>query len=455
MKTTNNFNFTMVKFVLKKTFSFQKKLWKGKPLVIGVQLLFLITLIFTLGCKSVQLKKRIANELEKPFNNQHFSGFFVYNPTTKDTLINYNGNKYFTPASNVKIATLFTSLQLLKNKIPAYTYAINGDTISVQGTGNPTLFHPFFKDSLVINMLKGFSNVVLFTNNLKDTKYGAGWAWEDYDSYYSPERSSFPIYGNVTSIKYNNGLKVTPKTFYNNVLLTKQKKRREENKNIFYYPQQKEKEITIPFIVDSTSIKKLWKEILPLQNITFYHDSISSFKNTKYSEVSLDSLCKKMMVESDNFLAEQLLIMASSTLSDTLSSSKIRKYMLKNYLFSMPNKPRWVDGSGLSRYNLFTPSSLVFILNKMYATTKEEKLFNLFPKGGVSGTLKKSFKGKDQPYIIAKSGSLGNNYSLSGFLKTKSGKTLIFSFMNNHYKKKTSDIKKQMELIFEYLRDTY
>ena len=162
-----------------------------------------------------------------------------------------------------------------------------------------------------------------------------------------------------------------------------------------------------------------------------------------------------MMLVSDNFLAEQILMLVSSTLSDTLSSEKVREYILKNQLSDLKQKPRWVDGSGLSRYNLFTPTSFVQVLTKLYNEIPHERLFNLFPVGGESGTLKKYYQGKTKPYIYAKSGTVGNNYNLSGYLLTNSGKTLIFSFMNNHFKKPIPEIKKHMQSVFEYLRDNY
>lgn len=416
---------------------------------------FFLILIVIVSCKSAKIKKTVENQLQKPFNNQHFTGLFVYDPLKKDTLINHNGNKYFTPASNTKIATLFSGLHLLENRIPAYTYNINSDTIAIQGTGNPTFLHPFFNDSIVINKLKNFSHIKIFTSNLSDKKYGGGWAWEDYDTYFSPERSPFPIYGNVVLISKKDSLKIIPKILSKNVELHSKKQGRKEIENTFFYRNNQTKQVEIPFIIDKNLTQKLWKNLFQKQKITFFNDSTVNFKNIQYSNIHIDSLYKQMMTVSDNFLAEQILIMASSTLSDTLSSSRVRKYILKNQLKELPNKPRWVDGSGLSRYNLFTPSSFVYILDKLHSSIPENRLLNFFPVGGKSGTLKKWFKGNNQPYIFAKSGTLGNNYSLSGYLKTKTGKTLIFSYMNNHYRQKTSDIKKQMELVFQYIRDTY
>ena len=99
--------------------------------------------------------------------------------------------------------------------------------------------------------------------------------------------------------------------------------------------------------------------------------------------------------------------------------------------------------------------SFVQILSKLYSEVPQERLFDVFPAGGESGTLKKYYHGKAAPYMYAKSGTFSNNYSLSGYLITNSGEVLIFSFMNNHYRKSSTEIKKQMQIVFEYLRDNY
>jgi len=138
-----------------------------------------------------------------------------------------------------------------------------------------------------------------------------------------------------------------------------------------------------------------------------------------------------------------------------LNSKKARDFILENYLSDLRQPPRWVDGSGLSRYNLFTPESFVDVLHKMYIEIPNERLFQFFPAGGVSGTLEDWYPGNPNPYVYAKTGSLGNNHNLSGYLLTKSGKTLIFSFMNNHFMVDSSEIKIRMQRIFENIRDTY
>jgi D-alanyl-D-alanine carboxypeptidase/D-alanyl-D-alanine-endopeptidase (penicillin-binding protein 4) len=98
---------------------------------------------------------------------------------------------------------------------------------------------------------------------------------------------------------------------------------------------------------------------------------------------------------------------------------------------------------------------MVRVLQKLYEEISRERLFHLFPAGGVSGTLENWYPGDPEPYLYAKTGSLGNNHCVSGYLITKSGKTLIFSFMNNHFRHPSSEVKKRMQRIFEGIRDTY
>lgn len=415
-------------------------------------ILSLILLLF--NCKSVKVSKEITKIIESPFYDNQFTGLLVYNPKTGDTIYSYNANKYFTPASNTKIFTLYTALNLLPNKIPAFKYVIDADTIIMQGTGNPTFLHTIFNDSTALKTAKQYKKVHLLIDNYKEDKLGPGWAWEDYDTYFSAERSSFPIYGNVVTIFNNAGLESIPKALQKNIQIASNKFRRDLNQNQFFYNAKKNDTIEVPMVMDSLLQANLWNAILP-NKVSLFNYSYKKPNEIVYSSTPADSLYKHMLEVSDNFIAEQMLIMSSAMISDTLSSKKAMDYMFETKLSDLKQKPRWVDGSGLSRYNLFTPTSFVQVLSKMYAEIPHERLFNLFPAGGVSGTLKKYYSGESKPYIYAKSGTVGNNYSLSGYLITNKGATLIFSFMNNHYKNATTDIKKHMQLVFEWLRDNY
>lgn len=417
-----------------------------------------VALIFLglLGCTATKHRrtvKAVRTVLQHDTFQNQFTGLFVVAAESRDTVYDHNGAKYFTPASNTKIFTLYTGLSLLPNNVPSLRYLIQNDTLYVQGTGDPTQLHPYFKDSTVLGFLKRNQHIAWYDNNFQAGKYGPGWAWDDYGDYYQVERGGMPLYGNVLSLYHNDSLVAVPSLFKDRVVDLDAAINRDAEDNVFYYASRRTDTLEIPYKTDSALTRKLLEAALG-QRISITESFPVGEKSTLYG-MATDSVYQRMMWESDNFLAEQLLVLASSTLSDTLDGAKAQAHMLKNRLADLKQPPRWVDGSGLSRYNLFTPESMVHVLYKMYQELPQDRLFGLFPAGGVSGTLENWYVGAGAPYIYAKSGSLGNNYCLSGYLKTKSGKILIFSFMNNHFVQPSGEIKAKMQDIFEAIRDRY
>jgi D-alanyl-D-alanine carboxypeptidase/D-alanyl-D-alanine-endopeptidase (penicillin-binding protein 4) len=140
--------------------------------------------------------------------------------------------------------------------------------------------------------------------------------------------------------------------------------------------------------------------------------------------------------------------------SDTLQPEIAIDYAINNFMSDLSDKPVWVDGSGLSRYNLFTPRSIVQLWEKIYNLVPSEKLLPLLATGGKNGTIKNWYKA-DSPFIFGKTGTLSNNHCLSGFLIARSGRLLIFSFMNNNYVAKTSAVREEMQKILKTIYDTY
>jgi D-alanyl-D-alanine carboxypeptidase/D-alanyl-D-alanine-endopeptidase (penicillin-binding protein 4) len=134
-----------------------------------------------------------------------------------------------------------------------------------------------------------------------------------------------------------------------------------------------------------------------------------------------------------------------------VDDQKIIDTLLKTDFKSLPQKPRWVDGSGLSRYDLFSPKDFVFILNKMKNDFGMERIKNILPTGG-TGTISRYYHA-DSGYIFAKTGSLSGVVALSGFLYTKKNKLLIFSILINNHQSSGITIRKEIEKFLEEVRD--
>ena len=121
-----------------------------------------------MACKSTKITKHIDKTLDAEFYKNQFTGLLVINPKTYDTIFNHNADKYFSPASNTKIVTLYTALQLLPDSIPAFKYSVEKDTISILGTGDPSFLHSFFKDSTALNLAKNYAKVNILINNINE-----------------------------------------------------------------------------------------------------------------------------------------------------------------------------------------------------------------------------------------------------------------------------------------------
>ncbi|MBI2835562.1 MAG: D-alanyl-D-alanine carboxypeptidase/D-alanyl-D-alanine-endopeptidase [Acidobacteria bacterium] len=94
------------------------------------------------------------------------------------------------------------------------------------------------------------------------------------------------------------------------------------------------------------------------------------------------------------------------------------------------------DGSGLSRYNYVTAEMLVRILARMSADPRHAEPFLLtLPVAGVDGSLRNRLKETiTAGRVQAKTGSIANVRSLSGYLTTIGGERLVFSIIANHFR---------------------
>jgi D-alanyl-D-alanine carboxypeptidase/D-alanyl-D-alanine-endopeptidase (penicillin-binding protein 4) len=227
---------------------------------------------------------------------------------------------------------------------------------------------------------------------------------------------------------------------------------------------KEEKKIKVPFITSFELNMQLLVDSLHTKNDIIFQKSpipsppppiLSNDIPRQYvihSQPS-DSLFTIMMHRSDNFFAEQTLLMASNEKLGYMSDRKMIDTLLKTDLKDIPQKPKWVDGSGLSRYNLFTPKDFIYILQKLKNDFGFERLKVILPTGG-TGTLSSLYK-KDSGYIFAKTGTLSNHVALSGFLITKQNKLLVFSVLAGNFTTGATPIRKAIEKFLSNIRQRY
>ena len=425
-----------------------------------------------------QISKAANTALFQDTSIQHAHvGISLFDVTGNKYLYDHNGKKYFVPASNTKLFSCYAALKYLGDSLPGIRYWENDTAVYLVGTGDPSLLHTDFKKNPVIDFLQKTKKSVYITDgNWKDEALGAGWSWSDFNDNYMVERSALPVYGNIihwvqemSDSGVGNAAQEdqTPSIFsipeinwkvrFNAGVMRKAffvQRNRDENFFLITEGKEKKKEQDVPFVTHGIQSAlellpdTIGKQIIYLPELKKQPASL----RTIYSQPT-DSLLQSMMYRSDNFFAEQSLLMVSQVKLGKMSDSAIIDTLLKTDLQELPQKPRWVDGSGLSRYNLFTPNDFVVLLQKMQQEIGMKRLQVILPTGG-KGTLGNLYK-LDSNYIFAKTGTLSGVVALSGYLYTKKNKLLIFSVLINNHTGSAGTIRRRVESFLTGIRDRY
>ena len=380
-------------------------------------------------------------------------GIAVYDPTAKTYLYQHQSDKYFIPASNTKIVSCYVAMKYLGDSLLGLRYVDKGNgTIEIEPAGDPSFLHPDFPNQPVYDFLKKQKTILLTNQNWKAKGWGMGWSWDDYESDYMAQRSMMPIYGNL--VQFKKSAKPTASPAYFQQLLNIDPSisganytiRRTIGANQFSAIPAKTAFTgdDIPFYTDD-------KDILPqlLRDTLKTMVTAVDFKVDRLPDVvkiysqPIDSMLKIMMHRSDNFFAEQCLLMAGNELFAEMNSAKLIDTVLKTSLKDLPQKPKWVDGSGLSRYNLFSPEDFITVLGKLRNEFAWNRISTIFASGG-NGTLGSYYKNSPGK-IYAKTGTLSNNVALSGYLITSKGKTLLFSVLVSNHTGNVGTIRRSVE----------
>jgi D-alanyl-D-alanine carboxypeptidase/D-alanyl-D-alanine-endopeptidase (penicillin-binding protein 4) len=454
-------------------------------------------------------------------------GISLYDPAAARYVYNYQGDKYFIPASNTKLFSLYAGLKYLGDSLVGLRYKQTDTALLVIPSADPTFLHPAFTSQPAFDFLKKTGKEIrLADDNWQDNAMGRGWAWDDYNDDYAAERSPFPIYGNMIRwvqerqksnqdeqfgsspsiysvpdidwpVRFTTD--TTQKTFFVH---------RHKNENVYELTEGKEKfrQQYTPFITDGLAAAalllkdtvghraaithlKIFRPLSPshadlrsapffmtidgtimtadAQKLVVFSGQPSKDRPDAWGLVDsmhqpgwgvvhsrpVDSLFRPMMYNSDNFFAEQTLLMVSNERTGIMNDANIIELLLKDDLKDLPQKPNWVDGCGLSRNDWFTPQDFVWILDKMKNEFGLERMKRILPTGG-TGTLASYYK-QDSSYIFAKTGSLSGVVALSGYLITKKDHLYLFSVLVNNYTGSGVTLRRQIEKLIHRIRDVY
>ena len=149
----------------------------------------------------------------------------------------------------------------------------------------------------------------------------------------------------------------------------------------------------------------------------------------------VDYIYAAILKDSDNLISESIAANISFRLNDTISVDKGVE-LIK----SLSKQIELFDGSGLSRYNLVTPKSIISSLHDIYNLVGLDRIKKIFPKNYI-------IQDKED-FVWGKTGTLKNNHNYSGYIITDKNRTYIFSIMINHF---TNDLSKIKDAIVDFL----
>lgn len=443
-----------------------------------------------------ELRSDLKALVDNPDLSDASIGISVLSVESGKYLYRLNDNKNFVPASNQKIITVYSAIDFLGEDF-VFTTKIyldgtlekNGEFIGniiIRGFGDPTLSLSYgvnpgdiissWVDSLInygIRSVRG--NIIGDDNYFDEVPYGPGWAWDDMKYPFSPMISSLSIWDNIISIYISPGdtvsesarITIEPQTNFvrviNNVMtgsissLEDINFFREQGTNIIELSGNitedslnPDKTILVSVTVDNPTafFVNLFREALEERNIRVRGASIDIDEwhgRLNYPALSpiiisestpLREIIKTINKYSHNLSAE-LVFRAFAKESSGSGSSEAGSESIKNYLKEKgisPNNMNIADGSGLSRYNLISPSYIVTILSSIYRSSVKEPIFSSFARPGEEGTLKRRMtKSRAENNVVAKTGSMNGISALAGFIRTRDNELLAFSIMINNF----------------------
>ena len=395
----------------------------------GVCVIAILTNLFS--CTQVHWSKTFQ---KSPLAKQS-SGLVIQELNTGKIVFSHQADQFFMPASNAKLDTFLMAHSFLGDSIPSFAYHEAKDSLFFWGTGDPTQLNPSFKNKSLIDYLSKSTKVLVYCAPQKGIPpLGSGWSWDDYNDSYSAEISPLPLYGNLVGFSVKNQQWETVPHYFKSAILGIHSFNyvlRDRLKNEFTLPVSRSefKVQQVPFVTSASLTAKLLADTLK-KDIVIQRKAMDPLAKIQYVGL-LDSLYVPMLHNSDNMIAEHLLLLIGAKNQWTGGAQEIIAKLKKESNYEFLKAARWVDGSGLSRYNLFRPMDFIEILRALHQSFGMDKLQFLLPQTGKTGTLKSVKLKSDDHVIWAKSGSFSNTYDLSGFFQNSKGKTYVFSIMTN------------------------
>ena len=401
-------------------------------------------------------------------------GILIQPLSSTATLYSRDAQKYFIPASNVKLLTTAAALQKLGAdfRIKTSVYSGENGSLYVAGRGDPSITQAQLESLAQQLKRRGVDRV---NELIGDDSYFQGsavnpnWEWEDAQAGYGAPINSLIFNQNAIELLLSpqdlgQPLKVTfaePKLanqwqIQNNSVTVAQNEsefievgREFDRPAIRVSGQLKvgaESESAYVAVVNpANNFLQHFQQVLAAEGIPVKQALVASVSRNFNQELAtvesppLAELVRETNRESNNLYAEVLLRLLGKV-TDKMpqqqeDTGEIGLKELKTALTQLgvnPNSYILADGSGLSRHNLISPEALVQTLRFMANSPAASIYRQSLPIAGESGTLKNRLNSTPNRVILqAKTGTLSGVSALSGYIEVPDYEPLVFSIIVN------------------------
>ncbi|MEH2369313.1 D-alanyl-D-alanine carboxypeptidase/D-alanyl-D-alanine endopeptidase [Nostoc sp.] len=434
---------------------------------------------------SSQLATAIDAVINRPLFSRVRWGILIQPLSTGPTLYSRDAQKYFTPASNLKLLTTAAALQELgaNFRIRTSIYQNGNGILHVVGRGDPSLSDTELQK--LAQQLKQ-KRITQIQQLSADDSYIQGdivnptWQWEDVQSSDGVPVSSFILNKNIFSFKLvpqavgkslqvlwldpgeakqwriiNQSITV-PQNQPSYVNVT-----RELSGTVLRIQGQlttnsEESLIDLPVVDPNYYFLRRFRTALATEKITLgqtlvVNGGVNQQEIAFVESPPLAELLAETNLNSNNLYAEALLraLAVKKLRVKTQTSADVGLEVVKASLTKLGVDPAnyiLVDGSGLSRRDLVTPEAFVQTLRGMAKTPTAYIYRASLPVAGKSGTLKGRFQGTPAEGIVqAKTGTLTGVVSLSGYMNAPKYEPLVFSIIVNQSNQSATVIRQAID----------
>ncbi len=431
--------------------------------------------------QSVYNKSALSSEISRLIQGASGGasiGVTIKSMRSGDTLYAHNANRFFVPASTLKVLTAEAALLYLGPEFkfntrimtdaPSIDNGIVDGNLYLVHSGDPTLTYNDLADLIVglksqhIRQITG--NVYIDTSAYDQENTGPGWLWNDKKNCYGAPISASIINHNCLSFSVSPGkasgqaahITMDPRYYYsalkNNVTTTA------HNTRTCYLRLNAGTDDIISvtgcmpkgnYVRGMSSVvsnvvqynKQLLEDLFTRFDIRIDGAIIAGKAPPHVSPVAthqskpLRQIVTEMLKKSDNIIAGSLLKKMGQFFTHRPGNWENGGNAVMQILSKKAAVDVWhmnvIDGSGLSRYNQVTPAQIMQVLDFAYHNTDTSYEFiSALPIAGVDGTLKHRLQNIAWK-VRAKTGTMHGVLSLAGYAISADKEPFAFVIMVN------------------------